>query len=118
MTPAPEWTELADDALQASLDEYGVPASYRPAGGEAVALPSGGIFREVHRTVDPMTGMPVSTVFPVLGVRLSELPRQLGDVVEDDEVVVEGLTWSVVDIVKDGEVGARIELHEADGVAP
>lgn len=103
--------ERADDVLQDCLDEFGVRASWKSAGAEPTLIPNGGIFREVHREVDPMTGATVTSQTPTLDVRRTEIPPE-DELTDDDRVLVSGRTFEVRDVQKDGEVGAKLILHE------
>lgn len=105
------YLQLADDVLQDCLDTFGIPAEFRPAVGAPYAIPSGGVFRERHEEVDPVTGTPVTSLQPMLDVRRSEIPHD-DDLDDDDRIFVRGRLWEILDVQKDGETGCKILLNQ------
>jgi predicted permease len=67
-----------DKNVLASLENvFGEPVQYMPAAGAAFQIT--GIFDEAYKEVDLSGGMGITTVGPVVGVRLSQfanLPKQ------------------------------------------
>lgn len=86
---------------------FGEDATYTPQGQGGVAI--SGAFDAQHQEVDVQTGVPVSTVGPVLGVRLADLPQAPA---QGDQVTVRGVGYVVADIEPDGHGGALLRLHE------
>lgn len=68
------------------------------------------IFDTAHVAVDPETGAPVSSLNPVLGVRLSDLPNEP---TSRDLVRARGLLYRIHDVQPDGIAGLTIILKKA-----
>lgn len=96
-------------ALASCLRTWGRLVEYQRQGALPFVLPSGGIFRETFTTVDLSNGSTVSSITPTIGIRRSELPAQYG---RSDYVIVAGRLFLVREVQKDGEVGAKVFLHE------
>lgn len=89
---------------------FGEAVTYTPAGGSALALT--GIFLAAFKDVTfDRDGAPLTTVNPVLDMRLSVF----GDIVpaQGDQVVVRGNTYNVSDVQPDGIGGVRFVLKLA-----
>lgn len=112
-----DWSGMADDVLAECLDHFAVTAYFKPADGEWSEIESGGIFRETHKEIDPNSGVTVTTHQPTLDVRRTEIP-DYDDLEDGDLVAVDGRVWEVVDVQKDGEVGARILLNQVEEEGP
>lgn len=88
---------------------FGQAATYLPQDGPAFAI--SGIFDEAYRELDLATGMRVSTVTPVLGVRLAQFtgpaPRQ-GDMLI---IQASGLTYVVKEVRPDSHGAAKLMLN-------
>lgn len=87
---------------------FGQPVTYLPQNGPPFGV--SGIFDEAYRELDLVSGMRVSTVVPVLGVRLSEFaspPRQ------DDQLIIQatGLTYVVKEVRPDSHGAAKLMLN-------
>jgi hypothetical protein len=72
-----------------------------------------GIFKADYEALDVSSGVPVSTVQPVLEVREYEL---LDGVEEGDAVVVQGKTYVVADVRPDGHGVLKLFLHKSGGI--
>ena len=78
------------------------------AGLFGVALPQA-VFDSAHVEIDPETQAPVSSINPVLGVRLSDLPNEP---TPRDRVRVRGQLYRISDVQPDGVAGALIILKK------
>lgn len=107
------WLQLADDVYQDCLETFAIPAEYRPANGAPFQIPNGGVFRETHEEVDPVTGVPVTSLQPTIDVRRSEIPHD-DDLDDGDRIFVRGRLWEILDVQKDGEVGAKVMLNQVE----
>jgi len=67
-----------------------------------------GIFMVAHESVDVSTGVPVSTVQPVLELR----EKDASGVEEGDAVVVRGVSYVAVDVRPDGYGVLKLFLHK------
>lgn len=113
------WASMADRMLGVALRTFSEPtadidplrAVYWLAEGVApgIALPQA-VFDSAHVAVDPETGALVSTLHPVLGVRLSDLP---GVPTTRDQVRARGVLYRVHDVQPDGVAGVTIILRKA-----
>lgn len=101
------WSEDQDKALQTCLKTFGVPVKY---GRNAVFYEITGIFDHNHFEVDVNSGVPISTVSPVLGVRVADLPD--GKAEKSDRVEVNGTLYRLVDFKPDSCGGAKLFLQE------
>jgi hypothetical protein len=102
------WEDLADLANVAVRDAFGEEVVYTPVGGSPVALTAP--FDAAHEVLEVGGEVPVSTVRPVLDVRLADLPAAPQ---KKDEVRVRGVDY-VVDIVQPGGHGtAKLVLTRA-----
>lgn len=88
---------------------FGEPVTVR-LGDESAETLVTGIFRAEAESVDLSTGVPVSTVQPLLEIRELELPQGVD---EDDHVTVRGQTYRVVDVRPDGHGTLKLFLHKA-----
>ena len=90
------------------LDTFGEPVVFHLE-GQAQALPGRGVFSAAHQEVDASTGVPVSTVQPVLEVRLADLPATP---TEGDAVTVQGVLYLIVEVRPDGHGFLKLMLHK------
>jgi hypothetical protein len=67
------------------------------------------VFDSAHIEIDPETQAPVSSINPVLGVRLSDLPNEP---TPRDRVRVRGQLYRISDVQPDGVAGALIVLKK------
>ena len=98
---------LADTAIRAVRGEFGEAVEYRPAAGGgpySIVAP----FDEAYQTVRLEGEVEVAATRPVLDVRLADLPV---DPAEGDEVDVDGRTWTVEEVERDGRGSAKLYLH-------
>lgn len=93
---------------QASLDPAGAVYWLTDGVEPGVPLPQA-VFDTAHVGVDPDTGAPVSSVNPVLGVRLSDLPN---NPTSRDRVRARGVTYRIHDVQPDGVAGVTIILKK------
>jgi len=96
------------------LNEFGGPCEYQPREAGPFLLPHGAIFRRNHTEVDQSTGATVTSREPHAGVLETDLPSPWSDqdlAVLPDRHGVSRL-YRVTDVQPDGEVGARVKLHE------
>jgi hypothetical protein len=80
--------------------------------GQAEALPGRGVFSAALQEVDASTGVPVSSVQPVLEVRQADLPA---NPTEGDAVTVQGVLYLIVEVRPDGHGFLKLMLHIGGG---
>ncbi len=97
---------IFDAMLRTTLNAFGVSATYT-RDGLTVSIRKA-VFDKNYIAVDPDTGATITSENPMLGVRLEELPD--GKARSGDTVVVEGVTYRVVDQQKDSEGHAKLIL--------
>lgn len=101
------WATLADRAITACRDLYGTSVTYTPVStgvDESIA----GILDESWESVDAGGEVPQNALLPVLDLRLADLsvaPAQ------GDSLVVDGVSYSVIDVQIDGQGGCKLPLH-------
>lgn len=103
------WTELADEVLKASVETFGVAATFMPAAGAAFALI--GVYDEPHFEVTQQD-VAISSSQPSFGVRLADFPPGVAPA-QDDRLTIGAEQFRVVDVERDGQGGARLILHRA-----
>jgi len=96
------FTDLMDSALGACTSVLGEQVSYTPQGGSAVTI--NGIFDNRFIEIGKGGGMPVMSRRPTLGIRNSDL---LALPAIDDQVVVRGTTYKVIE-TDDGGDGSTL----------
>ena len=97
--------------LDAGLRVFGIDVTYT-APGSSTAQSVRGVFDAEHEEIDLGTGVPVSSVGPVIGIKLADFDPEP---VQDGTFVIQGKTYSVVDVRPDGQGGAELPLHEVKG---
>jgi len=109
------WPDMADRMLGVAVRTFSqsdpdgeTRVQYMPKG--ASSYPLSAVFDKAHVSVDPGTGVPISSTNPVLGVRLSDMQAEPK---KGDRVQVSGVIYSVVDSQPDGVAGVMLELHKA-----
>lgn len=113
-----DWGSMANRMLGVAVRTFSEPtAEVNPAGAAywltdgvepGVGLPQA-VFDSAHIEVDAETGAPVSSVNPVLGLRLSDLPNEP---TSRDRVRVRGVLYKINDVQPDGVAGVTIILKK------
>lgn len=85
--------------------------TYTPADG-GIPFPIDGVFDEAYREVDPITGSPVSSTAPMLGVRLAAFPPGVAQA-QGDLLTIRGGNYVVREVRVDSHGWARLLLNEA-----
>ena len=96
------WQDQVDDMLEMLLDPdtgFGMPYGYTFRGGSTIAL--SGYFNAAYQNVKlDGYGSTITTVHPVLGVRLADIAGTAGPV-QDDTVAVNGVNYAIWDVQPD-----------------
>lgn len=105
------WSDDAAMTQEAALDPsaFGEPVTFVPEGD--VARQVFGIFRAMHREVDPQTLVVIESEQPEVHVRSIDLPRPPRP--RKDRFIIRGVDYLVVDPRHDGEGMYRVGLHVA-----
>ena len=90
------------------LTTFGEPVVFHIE-GQPQALAGRGVFTAMHQEVDANTGVPVSSVQPVLEVRQVDLPATP---TEGDAVTVQGVLYLIVEVRPDGHGSLKLMLHK------
>ena len=90
------------------LTTFGEPVVFHIE-GQPQALAGRGVFSAAHQEVDATTGVPVSTVQPVLEVWQADLPA---NPTEGDAVTVQGVLYLIVEVRPDGHGFLKLMLHK------
>ncbi len=110
-----DWSDALDDLQEACRDTFGVPVRYIPSvekrpglGGAAIEIT--GIFDDNRETVNLMGGGGMEAVVPrpVVEIRIADLGI---DPMEGDEVVVNEITYRILDVQTDGHGAAVLVLN-------
>ncbi len=109
------WADAVADLQDACLDQFGVPVRYLPSiekrpGLNGVAIEISGVFDDNRQTVNLMGGGGMEAVVPrpVVEVRLVDLGI---DPMEGDEVMVNEITYRILDVEMDGYGTAVLVLQ-------
>lgn len=98
---------LFDDVARIVSDRLGESVTYTPAGESPVVIDAP--FDEAFELVEMSAGVPISSVAPMLFVRLADLPVAPS---KGDQVVARSVTYDVIDVQPDGQAGAECILHQ------
>lgn len=105
------WDSMTESVLDTCMDTFGVGTSglVTYVSKEGPTFPLRGIFDNAFISVDPNTQAPVQSVGPVLGIKLSDLPRapKVGD-----KVIVRDVPYQIDHVEKDVHGGASLFLHK------
>jgi len=97
------WSDLADLALTATRDTFGVTVTYERGGvSSEIAAP----FDARGGTITLSDGTEMEIASPTLGVRLSDLPS--GKAMQGDTWTVGGRIYRVAEVMPDGHGGAAL----------
>ena len=100
------WEDMTEGLLGACVNTFDVVgATYSHTGGAAFAIKL--VFDSAHIEVDPTTGVAISSLSPMIGIRLSDLPAAP---TKSDIVTVRGIQYRVVDDQPDGQGGTSMVL--------
>jgi hypothetical protein len=96
------WAEDTNDMLEGLLDPdtgFGTPCVYTFGGGNTIAL--SGYFNAAYQNVKlDGYGSTITTIHPVLGVRLADFAGTAGPA-QDDTVAVNGGNYAIWDVQPD-----------------
>lgn len=101
------WSNLTDGVMRAATQAFGEVVVYTPSGGSAFEID--GIFRSQFSTIDVDSGFEVLTETPNLGIRNNDFTTPPA---QGDTLVVNGTTYTVQTVHKDGDSGSILLLHE------
>ncbi len=107
------WASMADRMLRVAVTTFSEPPAsvYWLTDGIAPGVElARAVFDTAHVAVDPETGAPVSSVNPVMGVLLSDLPNKP---TTRDRVLVRGVLYQITDPQPDGVAGITLILKKA-----
>jgi hypothetical protein len=103
------WLAATDSLLDVAKWTFGETVSYTPKGHAPVSIP--GIFSDAFVSVDPGSGVAVTSTGPAVGIKLADLPQALTN--KGDKCVIRGTSYTVFDVQKDGQGGATLILKKA-----
>lgn len=101
------WQNLADMALKAGIRTFQSSGVYTRAATPSTHVTIKGVFDQVHKMIDPQTGVQVDSRVPTFGIRLADLAAEPD---AGDQVVINGKTYEVLTSEEDGEGGAKLIL--------
>lgn len=100
-----DWHTLREQAHTDALAVFGQDVTYTPQGGQSETVK--GVFYDESTHVDETGRAGVQSVQPHVDVQLSVLSESPE---VDDEVTVDGSTYTVMEVRRDGQGGARLIL--------
>ena len=103
------WSDIADRALQKAIKAFKIAAIYTPEGRLTAPYALDGVFSKPAQSVDPQTGVMISTSHLTFGVRLADMTEEPR---EGDELTIGNVTYRVLDAQGDGEGGSSLTLHK------
>lgn len=101
------WSEKMSNLTDACQTAMGQTVTCTPATGDPYTLE--GIFDENFVAVDPASETEVTSVHPVLFVKLSDMEAPPA---KGDEVTIGGVDYRVIQPQDDSEGGTRLLLHK------
>jgi hypothetical protein len=101
------WATFADSILKQTTATFGQDVTYTPAVGSPVTIQ--GIFDHAYQDVQLQHGPGVSSVRPVLGIRLADLAARPA---KGDTATIGATIYRVIDIEEDGQGGATLRLQK------
>jgi hypothetical protein len=112
-----DWASAVSDLQEICLDTFGIPITYVPSvsqrpelGGRAIQVM--GIFDDNREMVDIMSGgsggMDAVIPRPIVELRLSDLSINAK---EEDEVMVNNITYRILDVQPDGHGAVVLVLN-------
>lgn len=105
------WDTLADRAIVASRDQFGVSVEYPTGSGHIIRAP----FDDAHTRTQIVDGLPVTTTAPVIDVRLADLANPPA---QGDRITVAGRAAEVRDVWPSGRGCCKLPLWLDDEVSP
>lgn len=105
-----DWDALVHGPVAAV---FGEPVLYTPATGEPFTIT--GVFDEAYAEVQVIEGVPVSSVKPVLGVRLSDFGATPPDSGDTLTIIRTGTVYVVSNPNPDGHGWAKLTLNWVSG---
>lgn len=105
-----DWDDLAHAAVAEAFAEE---VLYQPSSGAPFHI--SGVFDEAYAEVAESEGQPVSSVFPVLGVRLADFGAAQPDTGDRLTIVRTGATYVVNNVNPDGHGWATLPLNWVSG---
>ena len=103
------WNDISDNLLKNCISNFAESTNciFKPKSGGQTSFQ--GVFDNQHKTVDPSTGMSISTQQPVLTFRLADLPKTPK---KDDLFTIGGKDFKVRELKPDGQGAAVAVLCE------
>ncbi|NUB12544.1 hypothetical protein GAY28_07355 [Azospirillum brasilense] len=105
-----DWDDLAHGPVAEAFAEE---VLYRPSSGAPITV--SGVFDEAYAEVADVDGQPVSSVFPALGVRLSDFGTAEPDTGDRLTIIRTGATYAVNNVNPDGHGWAILPLNWVSG---
>ena len=102
-----EWSALADRIIQTATATFGEMVVYHPQ--LKAPLEVRAIFDAAYQEVDPQIGVSIGSTYPVIDLRLADLPCSPSP---GDRVCIRGEDYRVVSHQPDGQGAARLALHK------
>jgi len=107
---AVDWDALVHGSVERA---FGEPVLYAPAAGAPFTI--SGVFDEAYGQVEIVEGAPVSSVVPVLGVRLSAFGATPPDTGDRLTISRTGTVYAVSNVKPDGHGWAQLSLNWVSG---
>lgn len=105
------WRDLTRGVMEACKRAFGEEATYTPVDPDDDPFTVTGIFDEAYQTVELGAGAEVSSVHPMLGVKIDDMAVTPA---RGDEVEVRGVDYVVIDCQTDGHAGYRLILQKKE----
>ena len=110
--PPEDFKNLTCGILETATCVFGEDVQYLPRSTNS-KHPIRAIFDEVFESVDADTETVISSNQPILGVKLSDFPKN--KVFKGDCFLIRTIRYVVTDSQEDGQGGASIFLHKVGG---
>ena len=103
------WKNLTSRLLTNCVNAFGTEATYSPKEGDDFDIE--GIFDRPNLNIELGQDNSHQSSAPTFGVKLSDMET---DPVDGDSLTIDGKTFTVFEVQKDGQGHAKLLLHEED----
>lgn len=102
------WDDKTDLILRTTISAFKTTAIYTRAADPLNPISLNGVFNKPEVSVDPNTGVPVSSTAPSFGIRLADLPAQPA---AGDAILIKAVSYRVIESSEDGQGGTTLRLE-------
>lgn len=105
------WRDLTRNVINAVKSVMGESVTYIPQGDDDEAYSITGVFDEAYELVDLAAGADVSSVHPMLLVKIDDMETEPA---RGDELEVRDVRYVVIESQTDGQAAFKLILHKKE----